>query len=457
MVATELLVAVWTAHAAVTTRYGWWDLFRFVTLALGATAYLVATREPEERRRNAHPRGEHVDQTSVWLFASALVLPVPLVVALVVLMRIQRYMIARRNPAKFIFTSASIAASALAVQLVAASTPLHGWLTGSRPLPRTAVESVVAGLVVAACVAAYFVVQAVLVGGARGMIHGGTTVRDLIGSRATNLDILTTLGLAVCAGILNMISPVLALVMVPIVVQWSRREQKLNQAEIDKAQLANDAWHDVLTGLPNRRGFNAPAQVALLSDQLDGKSTTLLFIDLDNLKLWNDLLLHVSADQILEAIARTVRTCTRDGDLLCRWGGEEYLALLPDTDLVAGAALAERIRAAVEMLEVEVTLPAGGATVRVGPGQVEGRRTMSIRDGQGCTVSVGVAGSPQHGTDLQQLLAAGGKAMKAAKDSGRNRVFTLPADQDGLPDSARRDIADGEFVVGSGGEGRPHG
>lgn len=406
LLATDALVAVWAALAvAASDPVTCSDATRFAVLAGCGLAYVVCTREPEERRRHADRRGEHVDQTSVFLFPAALLLPVPLILALVLMVRVQRYVIARKAPHTFLFTSAAIAASALGVHAVSVTTPLYSWLTGATTDVLVAAASVAAG------VAVYFTTQGLLVGVARGLITRRWALSELLGDRATNQFILSTLMLAVLTGLALAFAVPWVLGVVPIAVGSTRLEQQLNQ-------MTADANHDSKTGLLNDRGFSPAAAEQLSDDQLAGRPSALLFCDVDWFKKWNTELGHVGGDQVLRALADVLR----ESDLSCRWGGEEFLVLLPGATADEAIKIAERIRLRFATMTLTVTKPAGNEEVTINPDQ---------REGEGFTLSIGIAVSPVHGTDLEAIKEIANRAMQRAKDDGRNRVVlaTSPSEQ----------------------------
>ncbi|CAL9677686.1 hypothetical protein SUDANB95_08013 (plasmid) [Actinosynnema sp. ALI-1.44] len=426
----ELLVTALTLWASLSAEVRLVDLLRFAAFLLCAVLYAVGTREPEERRREAQRHGHHVDQTSVWVFGSALLVPVPLVVVLVVVVRIQRYLIARRPPGTFVFTTAAIVASALGVHAVAVTTPLRSWLTGERAWPVDAAGMVVAGTAVAAAVAVYFLAQALLVGVARGLMHGSWSLQELLGDRRTNWFILTTLFLAVCAGLAHALSPLLTLLLVPVVVRASRIEQQVQQLRAERDGARSDSLHDPLTGLFNRRGFDASAALTLVNDQNTGRETAMLFLDLDHFKRWNKLLGHIGADGVLEAVAAVLREETRHGDVVSRWGGEEFAVVLPDTGVSEAVAIAERIRSRIAGLRITVSRPAGGRPIKLGQDGVPR-----------CTISIGVAVAPCHGIELADLQELADQALEYAKDHGRDQVVLAPCGSDRVPSAVGGPVA----------------
>ncbi|MGH3621106.1 MAG: GGDEF domain-containing protein [Sciscionella sp.] len=345
------------------------------------------------------------------MFSAALLLPVTLVIALLALLRGQRYLIARKHPSTFIATSAFIGLSALGAFVVARVTPVHAWLTPDRTnsIPPSAVTLTLA---MSGAVVVYFGVQAALIAVSRVLISGNWSLDTLLGSRADNVLEVHTLLIGVFAAVVGAFA-MPALFAVTAVASYSTlAEQRLSQLQHEREQLEVDALHDPLTGLPNRRGFEPQAELAMVTGQATRRPSAVLMADLDHFKNWNTKLGHFGADQVLTSVARVLRDNTRKTDLLCRWGGEELLIVMPETHRREAAMLAERLRAAVEALRIEVTKPAGGQSTTV----------------TGITVSIGVAMVPDVGTDLAPAQEAADHALQVAKDSGRNQVrFAGPA------------------------------
>ena len=168
-------------------------------------------------------------------------------------------------------------------------------------------------------------------------------------------------------------------------------EQKRLELELERAAL-----HDALTGLLNRRHFyqiTEPAQTHTTSLTQD---YSLLLIDTDRFKSINDLFGHLKGDDVLCALARTLESCARKDDLVFRWGGEEFVLLLPRTSLDAALNLAEVIRATV----AKVSLP--------------GLPRF--------TVSIGVA-RHEANESIDELFKRVDDALYKAKNEGRNRVL----------------------------------
>jgi diguanylate cyclase (GGDEF)-like protein len=156
---------------------------------------------------------------------------------------------------------------------------------------------------------------------------------------------------------------------------------------------------DWLTGLYNRRHFDYLLGQEINRAERYGRPLTLLLADSDNLKVVNDTFGHQAGDQLLSALASILRTDTRLGDTVVRYGGDEFVILLPDTDPVGGHFLAERLRAAVQE---------GGFVWQSQPVPV--------------TITIGLASLPQDATDGASLLARADAALYVGKRAGRNRV-----------------------------------
>src|SRR5690606_15561202 len=110
---------------------------------------------------------------------------------------------------------------------------------------------------------------------------------------------------------------------------------------------------DALTGALNRRAFQAIADKLFATARRHHRPLSLLTIDADRFKLINDTYGHDGGDRVLVKLVETLRGLLRSGDTLCRFGGEEFLVLLPETDAEQAMKTAERFRAAIAALEVE--------------------------------------------------------------------------------------------------------
>lgn len=167
------------------------------------------------------------------------------------------------------------------------------------------------------------------------------------------------------------------------------------------------ATRDPLTDLFNQRVFWELSTYEIGRAQRHGYSFGLLLIDLDNFKLVNDNYGHAAGDSYLQRFARQVQGALRDGDILARYGGDEFVALLPEASLDAVVAVAGRIRQAVENLEV---LTADGVRLRG-------------------TASIGLAVYPEHAESAKDLLLFADNMMFRAKAAGKDQV-AVPSQED---------------------------
>jgi diguanylate cyclase (GGDEF)-like protein len=181
-----------------------------------------------------------------------------------------------------------------------------------------------------------------------------------------------------------------------------RLQVSLQEIEVLRKDLAEQASRDPLTNLYNRRHLALALPREMLRCQRDAKPLALIIMDLDHFKLFNDQYGHASGDTCLKTVSQTIQaSAKRAGDLAARYGGEEFLLLLPDTDERDALRMAEGLRAAVEALDI--------AHLQSAHGRV--------------TLSLGVAVSrPDRRSDAEQLLRHADKALYAAKDAGRNRA-----------------------------------
>jgi diguanylate cyclase (GGDEF)-like protein len=167
--------------------------------------------------------------------------------------------------------------------------------------------------------------------------------------------------------------------------------------------VERQALVDGLTGLANRRQCEETLTDELARVQRFGGSLAVVVADLDWFKDVNDRHGHPAGDTVLRAFADLLQEELRDVDLAGRWGGEEFLMVLPGTDLAGGARVAERIRA---VFAGRIVLAVDGTPIPV-------------------TASFGVAASPPART-ASELFAAADAAMYQAKRAGKNRVETAP-------------------------------
>ncbi|MEO1574497.1 MAG: diguanylate cyclase [Pseudomonadota bacterium] len=164
-------------------------------------------------------------------------------------------------------------------------------------------------------------------------------------------------------------------------------------------RVKREAETDALTGVFNRGAAMARGQRAFRKHRSLGAPLAILFIDIDHFKAVNDRFGHSAGDRALKDVARLCGDCLRENDFLGRYGGEEFLAVLPGTSAAEAEIVAERIRAAIE-----------AADIRYDDQRIK------------VTVSVGIAELSDKFTDLDTMLRAADRALYRAKREGRNRV-----------------------------------
>lgn len=164
-------------------------------------------------------------------------------------------------------------------------------------------------------------------------------------------------------------------------------------------QLVKLASLDGLTGLPNRRRTAELATAALAHATLAQRPLTVAIIDMDHFKVINDRCGHAAGDFVLKEFARVGREALRETDILGRWGGEEFLLIMPDATLEFALASVERMRTLV----FGIRLPPSGAALQV-------------------SISAGLATSQPHGRSLDEIVARADSALYVAKNEGRDLV-----------------------------------
>jgi diguanylate cyclase (GGDEF)-like protein/PAS domain S-box-containing protein len=168
-------------------------------------------------------------------------------------------------------------------------------------------------------------------------------------------------------------------------------------------QIEYQAYHDALTGLPNRRLFRDRLTVALAHARRMKHPLAVMFLDLDRFKVVNDTLGHSIGDELLKAIAARLQVSLREEDSVARMGGDEFTVLLADLRTAdAAAKIAQKVLDTVAL-----------------PLQIEGTELF-------ITTSIGIALFPSDGDSAEELLANADHAMYRAKDAGRNsyQMFT---------------------------------
>ena len=399
--AVDLLAVVWAVYAVATTR---WELGSIAAVGL---LIAMAMLFEEGARRAARLRlrlsGDlKRDMTSVWVVASAAALrPGHAVVLLFVLV------------GYIWFRQQRPAGERLSRKAFNASVILVGALTASRSveITRDALHGVPLALAVSLSILVAIIVYAAV---NRALVTGGlllVKVRGvgLLGSRDDNLFELATLCLGGLTALAIMHQPWLAaLALVPMIAL--QRGALVRELEVA-------AMTDTKTGLLNATAWEQLAQRELARSRREKYDLAVLIIDLDRFKLVNDRFGHLVGDEVLKGIGRCLSAETRDYDTVGRFGGEEFVAVLPETSAADAVGVAERIRAAVNSTSVHDLVSnadrSGGADM--------------------LSVSIGVACSGVDGDELIDLLYEADRALYYAKENGRNQVQRARPSEGGRP------------------------
>ncbi|MEV4600551.1 GGDEF domain-containing protein [Amycolatopsis sp. NPDC049253] len=383
---TSMAVAVVLAVVSsllVTVTAGQLELFALITGL--AVAQTEITRQIERQRRMLS-RGPHINVTSVWLLPAALLVPPQLVAALAVLL--YGYLALRSWHGTRPGEAHRVAANATTMILSGFGAALGGHLAGSHGVA-----------MVAAAALGYFVVNTALTG--LGLYLADPAEATPASCFGTMDDNLLEASILCVGGLLTMVltsEPLLSvLVILPLYV--------LQRSVLIK-RLEELATTDQKTQLLNATTWQDGAQREISRAERENGSFGALMIDLDHFKSINDTFGHLAGDDVLKAVAAVVKQETRAHDLVGRFGGEEFVALLPSTSKEDAIVTAERIRQRISELVIPTHTNEGAAV------------EISQR-----TASIGVASFPVDGTSVDEVMASADAAVYAAKHGGRNRVI----------------------------------
>jgi len=179
--------------------------------------------------------------------------------------------------------------------------------------------------------------------------------------------------------------------------------RKIEEIEALQEQLRQQAIHDPLTGLYNRRFLEETIGREMAQAQRSNEPMSIAMIDIDRFKSINDTYGHNVGDLFLIALGDMLEQKTRAGDVACRFGGEEFIVVMPGAPLEVAAQRINEFRQCFNAVKIDVA----GKSVNA-------------------TFSAGVAGFPLHGMDEKTIIAEADRALYAAKEGGRNRVIVAP-------------------------------
>jgi diguanylate cyclase (GGDEF)-like protein len=175
-------------------------------------------------------------------------------------------------------------------------------------------------------------------------------------------------------------------------------------------ELRELALHDPLTGLYNRHYLNETLPREFIRLEREGAPLSIIMADIDHFKSVNDNFGHLAGDQALVEIASVLKRCTRGSDIICRYGGEEFLLAMPGANLDLGAKRAEEIR--LECAKIAI---------------IHHDKKLSL------TLSFGVAAYPMHGERAELVINDADRALYLAKNRGRNRVVVWEENNGATP------------------------
>ena len=388
---TEFAAAAWTVVAVMNETVTRAELIRFgVLAALFATFQQISPRIERMRIRMAD--SHQIDMTSVWTFAGVIALPGGLAALLALLIAAAMTVLRLRagiHPYRQMFTAATVVLSCLTGSSVVHLTTTHlTQLSGSAGEAAIVLMSMVV----------YTAVNTTLIAGAIYLAARPLPVRALFGTAEENGLEVATLCLGGMTALTVIYTPWLTVLsIVPLVV--------LQRGALIK-QLEVAATTDPKTGLLNAVAWRQVAQKELARAGRDRHTVAVMIIDMDRFKAVNDTYGHLVGDAVLVAVAERLTAELRQYDSIGRFGGEEFVAILPEVDLATARAVSDRVLAQIRELKV---FSPDAPSVPLG----------------GFSASIGLALYPDNGGDVESLLHVADSALYAAKSAGRDRVESV--------------------------------
>lgn len=188
-------------------------------------------------------------------------------------------------------------------------------------------------------------------------------------------------------------------VLISVTMDVTQRISTERAVHTLQEELKDQSMHDALTGLYNRRFLDDYLQDKLSVAEKSGQRISVIMGDLDHFKAINDCLGHLAGDEVLRVLGQRMRDQARSGDVYCRYGGEEFLLVLPDISEERAVERAEQLRVAISATPI-----------------VYNDRPIET------TASFGVASFPRDARSADELIAAADRSLYVAKAAGRNRV-----------------------------------
>ena len=393
IVAVELLAVAAVVFAITHSAFHWLDF----AVCSGLLVCSVALIEVRRRVSVPQPGNAVVKELiSIWCLPIALILPpaygvlAPIPLLVYTHLRVHTGVAYRR-----VFTAAAIMLAFGAAGLSFRAITGAGLSTIDAPSLNHLMPWIGAALVAAVV---RWVVNVFLVTAAIASTATDVQWPKLIISKDTAFSDLMEISFGVVTTFLLAVNPLLILITVPPVLMLQR--------SVQYAQLVAAVRRDSKTGLLNAATWDQEASNAVRRASRVGVPLAMLLLDIDHFKKVNDTLGHLAGDRVLLAIANTLPGQLRRGDLVGRFGGEEFVVLLPDTDTDEAFTIAERVRLMIAELVVSLE----------GLDEVPTEKTS-------VTVSIGVSSyNIKVHNDHADLLATADRALYRAKDQGRNQV-----------------------------------
>lgn len=350
-------------------------------IILAVAVLHIEASGPIERIRDRSAPPPHLNLDTTWTFAATILVHPAVTALIIVVTYLLRWIRTRHHVVhRQVFNAASVVLVAYSAVAVLA---LTGHFRDFPDMPRDTGSF----FVVLAAGLAFAVANLALVAGAIALSTSDRKLRRLTPGWESFALGLASIGMGVLVA--------WALVDWPIFLTVIFGISLVSHGMVLQPQLRTAANTDAKTGLLNHSGWISAARQELGREQQAG----VLMIDLDLFKLLNDAHGHLFGDEVLQHVANAISAELRGSDLGGRFGGEEFIVLVPGASEEGATAVAERIRRGIAALEIPVD-------------------DTSVT----CTASIGVAVHPQHGRTLDDLIAAADRAAYAAKAAGRNQV-----------------------------------
>jgi diguanylate cyclase (GGDEF)-like protein len=379
-----------TVWSGVTTSIATLDLYVAGTLAVLAAGYLEIGRRIERRRRLVWSKSSGMNMNSVWMLPAAIMLPPAAAAAFIAMLCIHNWLRVGR-PADQPKYRAVYSASAYALSCLAVSAVLR--LAGYPPFQ---VPAGLAGVfAIAVAISTFRVVNTGLVSIAVRLSAPRASLASMFGSWFDNGLELATMVLGGVTAVCLARDPWFAVLVLPAVF--------LLQHHALIRELVEAATTDVKTELLNAAAWRQLAEQELATSRRRGSSAAVFVIDMDHFKDINQQYGHLGGDAALRAVGEALAEEFRGHDAVGRFGGEEFVALVPGVDVATASGVAERVRRRIDSLQITSDV-------------VPLTTTLSV------SASIGVAIRGAHGESLDELLHAADRALYSAKDAGRNTV-----------------------------------